>query len=136
VNIMSEISKHVIDLATAKEVPWRPGYQNFPIAGKQQGVTVSATMAILQPGAGAPLHFHETADEVLVVLEGALDLTLGEERMTVPANSAISIPARTPHSFVGAGPGTTRFLAYLPQQGAYIAATYLDGQRPLSDEIK
>jgi len=133
---MDKILQHVVNLAEAKEVPWRPGYQNFPIAGKQQGVTVSATFSVLQPGAGAPLHYHETADEVLVVLEGSLDLRLGDERTIVPANSAVAIPAKTPHSFVGVGPGVTKFLAYLPQQGAYITATYLDGERPLSGEIK
>lgn len=133
---MTSIDKHVTKIVDAQEVPWRPGYQNFPIAGKAHGVTVSATYAILQPGAGAPLHLHETCDEILVILEGSLNLQLGDEHMQVSANSCIAIPANTPHAFFGAGPGVTKFLAYLPQQGAYIAAKYIVGAPPLSGDIK
>ena len=133
---MDDIETHVVDISQAKEVPWRPGYQNFPIAGKAQGVKVSTTFAILQPGAGAPLHFHETADEILIIIEGSLELTLAGERRVVNAGSAIAIPARVPHSFIGAGPGPTKMYAYLPQQGAYIAATYLEGAPPISGADK
>lgn len=133
---MSKIDNQVMKLSEAKEVPWRPGYQNFPIAGAAQGVTVSATYSILQPGAGAPYHLHETCDEILVVLEGTLELRLGDEKILVGENSCIAIPAKTAHAFVGAGPGVTKFLAYLPQQGAYIAAKYIEGAPPISGDIK
>lgn len=133
---MTTIENQVLNLDDAKEVPWRPGYQNFPIAGKAQGVSVSATLSVLQPGAGAPLHFHENCDEILVVLEGGLNLQIGDEHMVVSANSCIAIPAKTPHAFFGAGPGETKFLAYLPQQGAYLAAVYLDGAPPVSGDLK
>ena len=51
----------------AREVPWRPGYRTFVLAGKEHGVGCSASLSVLEPGAGAPLHFHPDVDEILTV---------------------------------------------------------------------
>jgi mannose-6-phosphate isomerase-like protein (cupin superfamily) len=111
----------------AQEIPWRPGYRNFMLAGKAQGVSVSSSMGILEPGAGAPLHYHHEVDEVIVVVEGALDVRIGDERILVGKDQTISVPARTPHAFTAVGPGNTRFIAFIPKQGAHIATEYLEG---------
>ena len=114
--------------ADAVEVPWRPGYRSYTLAGAEQGVHCAASLAVLEPGAGAPLHFHAEVDEVLIVLEGELEVRLGEERRRVGANHTIAIPAGTPHAFVALAP--TRFYGFLPKLGAIAAATYLEGGPP------
>ena len=76
----------------AREIPWRPGYRNFVLAGEAEGVSVSSSLAVLEQGAGAPLHFHEEVDEVIVILEGTLDLRIGDERFMVGEDQTISIP--------------------------------------------
>lgn len=120
----------------AREIPWRPGYRNFVLAGEAQGVSVSSSLAVLEPGAGAPLHFHEDADEVIVVIEGTLDVRIGDERLLVGANQTISVPARTPHAFTVVGPGGARFIAFIPRQGAHLATQYLEGGPPLGAALK
>jgi mannose-6-phosphate isomerase-like protein (cupin superfamily) len=111
----------------AKEIPWRPGYRNFVLAGEDQGMTCITGLAVLEPGAGAPLHMHHDADEVLIVLEGTLDLRLGDERRLVSANHTIAVPARTPHAFVAVG-GPVRMLTFLPRTKALAnATTYFEG---------
>ena len=110
----------------AQEIPWRPGYRNFMLAGQAQGVSVSSSMGVLEKGAGAPLHFHEEVDEVIVVVEGSLDVRIGTERVMVTANQTISVPARTPHAFT-AGPNGAKFIAFIPKQGAHLATEYLEG---------
>jgi quercetin dioxygenase-like cupin family protein len=120
----------IVDHANATEIPWRPGYRRFTLAGTEHGVTCSASLSVLEPGAGAPTHFHNSADEVIIVIEGALDLWVGEERQTVGANHTVSLPAGVPHGFKAVGPGPTRFLAFLPQSGEAVATTYLDGGTP------
>ncbi|MEI6204789.1 MAG: cupin domain-containing protein [Enhydrobacter sp.] len=110
----------------AKEIPWRPGYRNFMLAGEAQGVSVSSSMGVLEEGAGAPLHFHHEVDEVIVVVEGSLNLRIGDEKMVVTANQTISVPARTPHAFT-AGPKGAKFIAFIPKQGAHLATEYLEG---------
>jgi len=120
----------------AKEIPWRPGYRNFLLAGQAQGVAVSSSLAVLEQGAGAPLHFHEEVDEVIVVIEGTLDVRIGEERLLVGKDQTISIPARTPHAFTVVSPEGARFIAFLPRQGAHMATQYLEGGPPAGAALK
>ena len=122
----------IVDHKKAVEIPWRPGYRRFTLAGKEEGVACSASLSVLEPGAGAPTHFHNGADEVIVVLEGALEMWIGDERRLVGAEHTVSLPAGVPHGFRAVGPGPTRFLAFLPQSGEAVATTYLDGQPPQS----
>jgi len=119
----------------AKEIPWRPGYRNFILAGEDQGISCIAGMAILEPGAGAPLHMHHHSDEVLIVLEGTLDLRLGDERRLVPANSTIAVPAGTKHAFVAVGDKPVRMLTFLPKTRELAnATTYFEGAPPAGAE--
>ena len=120
----------------AKEIPWRPGYRNFLLAGQAQGVAVSSSLAVLEQGAGAPLHFHEEVDEVIVVIEGTLDVRIGEERLLVGKDQTISVPARTPHAFTVVSPEGARFIAFLPKQGAHVATKYLEGEPPAGAAMK
>jgi quercetin dioxygenase-like cupin family protein len=122
----------IVDHATAAEVPWRPGYRRFTLAGKEQGVACSASLSVLEPGAGAPTHFHNTVDEVITVLDGTLEMWIGDERQRVGANHTAVLPAGVPHGFVAVGPGPARILVFLPQSGEAAATTYLDGGPPLS----
>lgn len=121
----------VVANADAKEIPWRPGYRNFVLAGRDQGMNCVAGFSVLQPGAGAPKHMHKDADEVFIVLAGTLDFQLGDERILVSANHTIAIPAGTPHSFVAVGPEVVRMYTFMPASGAIAGATvYFEGGPP------
>jgi mannose-6-phosphate isomerase-like protein (cupin superfamily) len=126
----------VVKNAEAREIPWRPGYRNYVPAGEAEGVSVSSSLGVLEQGAGAPLHFHEEVDEVIVVLEGTLDLRIGDQRFVVGKDQTISIPARTPHAFTAVGPEGARFIAFLPRQGAHLATKYLEGDPPAGATMK
>lgn len=67
----------VIPNAQAQEIPWRPGYRNFVLAGRDRGLGCIAGYSVIEPGAGVPLHAHKDVDEIFILLEGALDLRLG-----------------------------------------------------------
>ncbi|MBI2740865.1 MAG: cupin domain-containing protein [Rhodospirillales bacterium] len=120
----------------AREIPWRPGYRNYVLAGEAQGVSVSSSLGVLEQGAGAPLHFHEEVDEVIVVLDGTLDLRIGDEHFMVGKDQTISIPARTPHAFTVVSPEGARFIAFLPRQGAHLATKYIEGDPPAGAALK
>ncbi len=122
----------IVDHSNAVEIPWRPGYRRFTLAGKDQGVACSASLSIIEPGAGAPTHFHDMADEIIIVLGGMLEMWIGDERHLVGPNHTVTLPARVPHGFVAVGPSPARILAFLPQSGEAAATTYLDGAPPQS----
>jgi quercetin dioxygenase-like cupin family protein len=128
--LVPDVTMPIIAHRDAAEVPWRPGYRRFTLAGKEQGVACSASLSVIEPGAGAPTHFHDSADEVIVVLDGTLELWIGDERRHVGANHTVSLPAGVPHGFVAVGPGPATILAFLPQAGEAAKTTYLDGGPP------
>lgn len=119
----------IIDHSHAPEVAWRPNYRRWDLAGPPQGVNCTLATSLLEVGAGAPLHSHE-ADELIVVLEGALQVRLGEETHTVQANQTIVIPANTPHGFTSIGPGRARTLSFYPVPDPFAHTTYLEGIPP------
>jgi hypothetical protein len=43
-----EIDMPVVKNDEAREIPWRPGYRNYILAGEAQGVSVSSSMAVLE----------------------------------------------------------------------------------------
>ena len=59
----------IINHSHAPEVPWRPGYRKWDIAGHEQGVSSTLSINTAEPGTGAPLHTH-SVDELIVILEG------------------------------------------------------------------
>jgi mannose-6-phosphate isomerase-like protein (cupin superfamily) len=121
----------IIANTAAREIPWRPGYRNFVLAGREEGLACIAGYSVIEPGSGAPLHAHKDVDEIFIVLEGALDLRLGEEQLLVEANHTIAIPAGVPHAFVAVGPGPTRMFTFMPRNRAIAdATTYFEGVPP------
>src|SRR5437773_975255 len=39
----------IIENQRAVEMPWRPGYRRFTLAGPEQGVTCSASLSVIEP---------------------------------------------------------------------------------------
>ena len=125
----------IVPNAQAKEIPWRPGYRNFVLAGRQEGLECIAGYSIIQPGSGAPLHAHQDVDEIFILLEGALEFRLGDEKRIVEANHTIAIPAGVPHGFVAVGPTPVRMYTFMPKSGAIAGATtYFEGGPPAGAE--
>jgi len=57
-------------------------------------------------------HAH-SADEVLLVLEGTAEVSVGDERARLSAGGLALIPAGVPHEPVNVGPDTLRCVGYL-----------------------
>jgi hypothetical protein len=58
----------IVDHYQAPEVPWRPGYRKWDIAGREQNITSTFSINAAEPGAGAPLHTH-AMDELIVIAD-------------------------------------------------------------------
>jgi mannose-6-phosphate isomerase-like protein (cupin superfamily) len=62
---------------------------------------------------GPPLHVHEAIDEAWYLLEGELDIQVGDQRRRVSAGSFLLVPHDTPHTFTNAGAGRARWVGVL-----------------------
>ena len=120
----------IVDHARAREIPWRAGYRRWAVAGADEGVGCSLGISLIEPGAGAPLHRHAEADELIVVLDGTIEFRIGDERVVVGANHTVAIPAGTPHAFTVVGTAPARIMGFMPKLGAFAAAEYLEGGAP------
>ena len=63
------------------------------------GVAVKVALEKIdaRPGAEIPIHTHDGSDELLYILQGRGEMTVGEKTLVVSAGDAIHIPQYTPH---------------------------------------
>lgn len=68
---------------------------------------------ISQPGEGVGLHTHDSEDELVYLLEGEIEVTLGDSTMTATAGTSALLPKGIPHGYVNSGTTPSRLLAVL-----------------------
>jgi mannose-6-phosphate isomerase-like protein (cupin superfamily) len=90
-----------------------------PLAGKVLGSRAQGFVIAEWKDAGgipgpprwiAPLHLHRDDDEAWYVLEGKLQVRVGEEIHEASAGCAVFVPRGTAHTYCNAGPGLVRYL--------------------------
>ena len=116
----------IIDHNKVPESPWRPNYRKWDWAGPAQGVSLSLTYSTVGVGAGAPLHKHEV-DELIVLLDGRLEVRLGDEVHEVGPEHTLVVPANVPHGFTSIGSKDARILGFFGVPDAFERTTYLEG---------
>ncbi len=120
----------IVDHSSVPETPWRPNYRQWTITRPGDGTTSSSMdLATIGVGAGAPLHTHE-ADELIVVLEGTLEVRLGDEVQTVGPDHTVVVPPNVAHGFTCVGPGPARTIGFFPVTDPFAHTTYLEGEPP------
>ena len=78
----------IINHQQVPEVPWRPGYRKWDVAGREQGVTSTFSINTAEPGTGAPLHTH-TIDELIVIIDGTLEVRINGETHLVEKDHTV-----------------------------------------------
>ena len=69
-------------------------------------------LSTIEPGGGTgdESYTHDSDEEVVVVLEGALDLWVGSEHYRLETGDAVTHSSRVPHRNTNPGPGVARVL--------------------------
>lgn len=75
----------------------------------------------LEPGGAVGTHT-DSAEEVVLVLEGTVQVTLGEEQGQLSAGELALVPAMVPHSVRNAGSATARCVGFFA--GARVVSTF------------
>lgn len=83
------------------------------IASTQTQGAFAVVEFISEPGQGVGMHVHEHEEELVYLLEGRIEVTLGDEKMTVPQGACALLPRGIPHGYVNTSDGPSRLLAVL-----------------------
>jgi quercetin dioxygenase-like cupin family protein len=73
--------------------------------------------AVIPPGGGPPPHIHHREEECFYLLEGTLDISLGEKKLKATTGDFVHIPRGTVHAFRNAGSTTARMLIFFSPAG-------------------
>ena len=65
------------------------------------------------PGTFVPPHIHPTQDEFIYLLEGRMDLRLGDERVTAGPGDLVKMPMGVPHAYYNNTDQPTRALFWV-----------------------
>ncbi len=70
----------------------------------------SAVELVSEPGTGVSLHVHDNEDELVYVVEGEIDVTLGDQSMKATKGVMALLPRGIPHGFTNVGNTPSRVL--------------------------
>ncbi len=68
------------------------------LTSAQTGGAYYLCEAVFGPESGSPLHIHHYENEVIYVLEGALDIRLDQQKLHVPTGGTVHLPKKVPHA--------------------------------------
>jgi quercetin dioxygenase-like cupin family protein len=122
----------IVDYATLPEFVMRPGIQGKWIAGHEHGAaTLSVLWNLVDPGTHVPRHYHGH-EEVVLVEEGQIWVSLGGERFYASPGRAAIVPPDTIHAWGNEGPGVARVVFIWPVREPFAPgrSTYVEGTPP------
>ena len=97
--------------STAGDAFWGPGdAYRFLVTGEETGGAYFAMEAIVPPGGGPPPHIHRNEDETFYVVEGRVEILLGDEVITVGTGDFVNVPRGEVHRFHNSGDTTMRMI--------------------------
>jgi len=90
---------------------WGPGdHYTFLVTGEESGGAYFVMEALVPPGGGPPPHIHTREDETYYLLEGELEVLLGEETTVAGPGDFVNVPRGSVHCFRNAGTETARMI--------------------------
>lgn len=93
--------------------PIQKDYATFLKSSEETGGEYTLVEVELAPGGGNAPHYHKTYDEHFEVLEGRLEVLVGEEMRVLGAGQEAVAEKNVLHRFRNGADGTTRFLVKL-----------------------
>jgi mannose-6-phosphate isomerase-like protein (cupin superfamily) len=89
----------------------------FKVSSEDTGGMYALTDSVVPPQGEAPLHVHHREDEAFWVLEGELEILVGEDTFRAGAGSFVHLPKGVPHTYKNVGIGSARFLTLIVPGG-------------------
>ena len=89
----------------------------FKASGEDSGGAFSLTDSMVRPQGDPPPHIHHREDEAFRVLEGELEVLVGENKFKAGAGSFVHLPKGVLHSYQNVGTGPARLLTLMVPAG-------------------
>jgi mannose-6-phosphate isomerase-like protein (cupin superfamily) len=104
---------NIIDVRNSTPEHWRPGVETRMLVSAVHGsVQLCIFEQWVEPGNGAPTHFHPV-EEVLTVRAGQAEMWIDDARVTVTEGQSLIVPAGRKHGFRNSGATTLHIHAVL-----------------------
>jgi quercetin dioxygenase-like cupin family protein len=113
-----------------QSVRWGPSGILRVLAGAD---TTDGSFSIVEanepPGTAAPLHVHNAEAEAFYVVDGAIELTCGDEKVTARTGDFVYAPRGVPHKYAVVGDRPARVLMFFSRPG--FESFFLEGGSPV-----
>ncbi len=96
-----------------KDVPSQRVQSTFPFLGSGENQNVSVVYFELEPGDQLGTHT-DSAEEVLFIVEGKVEVTVGDEQAIVEAPSLALVPTLVPHNLRNVGEVKVKVAGFFP----------------------
>ncbi len=84
------------------------------VKGEMGATSLTVLEVMLEPGGQIPLHIHPSHEEAIIVLEGTVEATLGDEVRTVAGGATVMAIQGIRHKIRNSGDKPARFLGIFP----------------------
>lgn len=122
-----ELMDHASELDPERRV--RVGFPHHSVVGNASTATVYFE---LEPGARLGMHT-DSAEELLLVLEGDAEATVGDEQARAHAGTIVTVPAMEPHDIRNVGEGALRVLGFF--SSSTVVATFEEPLAPGGPQV-
>jgi len=89
----------------------------FKVSSEDTGGMYALTDSVVPPQGEAPLHVYHREDEAFWVLEGELEILVGEDTFRASAGSFVRLPKGVRHTYKNVGMRPARVLALIVPAG-------------------
>jgi quercetin dioxygenase-like cupin family protein len=119
---------HVVDVDSLPVEPRGGGLSSsFPISSAAGAASTATVVIEIEPGGELPRHT-DSAEELLIVLEGVAEATVGDETGRLERHQVALVPALAPHGLRNVGDETLRVLGTF--SSSTVVATFEEPMGP------
>ncbi len=108
--IVSPLAAGVIRAQEGERISQAGTTLTFKSLGRETGGAAFIYEQASPPGAVVPSHLHQNEDEFVYLLEGEVEVTIGDARLTVGPGDLVKMPRGVPHGIRMTGTGPARSL--------------------------
>lgn len=108
-------------------VPAQRAYSTFPFLGAQENKETSLVYFELRPGEELGSHT-DSAEEVLFIIEGKVEVVVGDESGVVEGPVLALVPTMEPHNLRNVGDVRVKVAGFFPSR--YLIATFDNEWQP------